>query len=39
MAKPMLGAQHVVAYEVMLLLDLADDRIGTPDQRQAILAA
>src|SRR6266851_6936907 len=37
MAKAVLGAQHVVADEVMLLLDLANDRVGTADQRQAVV--
>ena len=37
MAKAVLGAQHVVADEVMLLLDLAHDRVGTADQRQAVV--
>src|SRR6266699_2554192 len=37
MAKPELGAEHVVAYQVMLLLDLADDCVGAADQGQAVV--
>src|SRR4029450_10108720 len=37
MAKAMLGAQHVVADEVMLLLDLAHDRVGTAHEGQAVV--
>src|SRR5262245_32518044 len=37
MAKAVLSAQHVVADEVMLLLDLTNDRVGAADQRQAIV--
>src|SRR5262245_9397541 len=37
MAKTVLGAQHVVADEVMLLLDLAYDRVGTAHQGQAVV--
>ena len=37
MAKSVLSAQHVVADEVMLLLDLADDCVGTTDQSQAVI--
>src|SRR4029453_4170168 len=37
MAKAVLGAQHVVADEVMLLLDLAYDRIGTANEGQAVV--
>src|SRR5439155_20023714 len=37
MAKAVLGAEHIVADEVMLLLDLAYDRVGTTNQGQAIV--
>src|SRR5215813_8466574 len=37
MAKAVLGAEHIVANEVMLLLDLAHDRVGAADQRQAVV--
>src|SRR5262245_9385930 len=37
MAKTMLGAQHVVADEVMLLLDLAYDRVGTAHEGQTVV--
>src|SRR5262245_58778191 len=37
MAKAVLGAQHVVADEVMLLLDLAYDRAWAADQGQAVV--
>src|SRR5215471_8216950 len=37
MAKAMLGTEHIMADEVMLLLDLAYDRVGAADQRQAVV--
>src|SRR5919109_527567 len=37
MAKPVLGAEHIVADQGMLLLDLPDHRIGAADQRQAVV--
>src|SRR5262245_53503458 len=37
MAKAVLGTQHIVADEVMLLLDLAYDRIGTANEGQAVV--
>src|SRR5262245_29563748 len=37
MAKAVLSAQHIVADEVMLLLDLAHDRVGTANEGQAIV--
>ena len=37
MAKAVLGTQYVVAYEVMLLLDLADHRVRAAYQSQAVI--
>src|SRR5262245_3109159 len=37
MAKAVLGAQHIVADEVMLLLDLAYDHVGTANEGQAVV--
>src|SRR5262245_47266094 len=37
MAKAVLGTEHIVADEVMLLLDLAHDCVGAADQGQAVV--
>src|SRR5262245_27354006 len=36
-ANAVLGTEHIVADEGVLLLDLADNRVGAADQRQAVV--